>query len=245
MKRYQWKWRHLPLLLALVLVISSIVYLSGSYRAMPEAIAAAASTDEVIFSDVRWLSLSPTGTGNDTGILFYPGGKVDPKAYLPMAQALAESGCETFIVPMPFNLAIFSPNAAEKVIAANPGIRRWVIGGHSLGGVMAAKFAKAHPESISGLFLLASYPMEKDDLSGTHLPVLSLYGTRDGFVDAAKIEASKALLPADAEFVPIQGGNHSQMGWYGFQKGDGEADLTREAQQQIVVNEITRWLASQ
>jgi len=45
-------------------------------------------------------------------------------------------------------------------------------------------------------------------------------------------------LPADTVFVPIQGGNHTQFGYYGngteLQKGDNPADISRDAQQQIV-----------
>jgi pimeloyl-ACP methyl ester carboxylesterase len=114
---------------------------------------------------------------------------------------------------------------------AYPEIERWVVGGHSLGGAMAANFADTQPERVAGLVLWASYPAESNDLSGRDLPVVSVYGTLDGLATVEKIEASRPLLPADTEWVAIAGGNHAQFGWYGEQAGDNPAEIGRREQQ--------------
>jgi hypothetical protein len=219
-----------------------LAWASGASGPMPEAVQALESTSTVQVETEPWLIFKPVGQEPTTGYIFYPGGKVDPRSYAPMAQAIAEQGYLVVIPPMPLNLAVLSPGEAADVIAAYPGIDTWVIGGHSLGGSMAANYAKKNPDQISGLVLLASYPASSDDLSQSDLMVLSMYGTNDLVADYEKIEASKALLPADTQYIPIEGGNHAGFGWYGPQAGDGEATISREEQQDQVVQATVDFL---
>ena len=161
-----------------------------------------------------------------TGFIFYPGGHVNYKAYAPAAYQLAEKGILVTIVPMPLSLAVINPGAATDVITAHPEIKRWVIGGHSLGGVMAANYAYSHPGDVSGLVLWAAYPAQNNSLNNSTLPVISIYGSQDGMV--TELKASSTLLPATTEYIVIKGGNHAQMGWYGKQAGDNEATISRK-----------------
>ncbi|MDH4137642.1 MAG: alpha/beta hydrolase, partial [Anaerolineae bacterium] len=124
---------------------------------------------------------------------------------------------------------------AAGVMAAFPEVERWVVGGHSLGGAMAARFAHRQPSAVQGLVLWASYPSASDDLSARDLVVASIYGTRDGLATGEKIAASRPLLPAETRWMAIAGGNHAQFGWYGPQSGDNPATISREAQQQEVI----------
>ena len=241
--KIKWKWRYLPIILILIFAMIVGVYLSSGYKAMPDVEAYKASTKEVTYSNEDWIEFSPAGIQPEVGIIFYPGGKVDPESYMPMMHRFAQNGYKSMIMPMPFNLAILSPNAAQKAMDAYPEIKHWYIGGHSLGGVMAATYAYKHLEQMDGLYLLASYPQEKYDLSSSSLPVLSICGTMDGFVSTDKIEASKKWLPEKTQFYWVEGGNHSQMGFYGFQEGDQEAQISREQQQEEVVTVILNWIA--
>jgi pimeloyl-ACP methyl ester carboxylesterase len=136
---------------------------------------------------------------------------------------------------MPLNLAVFGSSKAGAVIEAYPEIDRWVIGGHSLGGSMAALYAYNHPDQIDGLVLWASYPASSDDLTNSGLKVASISASLDGLATPDKIEASRSLLPADTTWLEIDGGNHAQFGWYGDQAGDNPATITREAQQAQVI----------
>jgi dienelactone hydrolase len=154
----------------------------------------------------------------ETGFIFYPGGRVDYRAYAPVLKLIAGQGYFVAIVPVPLNLAFFDINAAARVQVKYPEIRNWFVGGHSLGGVAASSYAAIHFD-IKGVVFFASYPAN-DSLIEAGTPALSLYGTNDGLVTVDRINDSRALLPADAHFVAIEGGNHSQFGSYGLQAGD-------------------------
>ncbi|HBX67968.1 MAG TPA: alpha/beta hydrolase [Chloroflexi bacterium] len=201
---------------------------------MPEALPSLESDALVRVQTDPWLEFIPEGPNPTTGLIFYPGGLVQAEAYAPAARTIAEAGYLVVITPMPLNLAVLDVNAATEVIAAHPEIKHWAIGGHSLGGSMAAAFADGNPQ-IEGLALWASYPAGSNDLSGQSLAVTSIYGTQDGVAIPETVLAAQPLLPADTVWVPIEGGNHAQFGWYGPQKGDNPATISREAQQAQVV----------
>ncbi len=209
---------------------------SQAAEPMPEALAALTSTADVTVDYTAWLTFTPTDQNPVGGLIFYPGGRVDPRAYAPAAQAIAAAGYLVVITPMPLNLAVLAPNRAEEVIAAYPNIEHWALGGHSLGGAMAATFVANHPGQIDPLVLWAAYPAAGNSLAGqTDLTVLSISGTLDGLATPADIDASRALLPPSTTFVPIEGGNHAQFGWYGPQPGDNEATISRAAEQEQVI----------
>lgn len=227
----------------LILILAGFVFvLAKTYPPMDEALLDMKSDETYIYEDSDGLAFLPKNQSVIMGLVFYPGGLVDERAYVPLAKALTQKGYAVFIADMPFNLAIFSPDRARSIIASHPEIRVWAIGGHSLGGVMAAQYAYRYPEEIDALVLLASYPQSKYSLRDKPLKVISIWGTKDGFVDAEKMESSRSSLPEDAVYIPIKGGNHSQMGWYGFQKGDNTADITREEQQRQIVEALAHYL---
>lgn len=228
----------LSITVGFVLIITTVFvfYLStGQAAPMPEALAAMKSDEKVKVTDADSIIFAPIDTKVDTALIIYPGGKVEPEAYAPTARAFAEQGVKTIIVKMPFNLAVFGINKADKVIAQSSDIKKWYIAGHSLGGVMAARYVKSHQEVIDGLILWASYPEASSDLSESSISVMSIYGRNDGLTLPGKISKTRHLLPESVTWVSIWGGNHSQFGWYGFQKGDGTADITREQQQKEIV----------
>jgi dienelactone hydrolase len=227
-------WWLLPVLLLLGVVASVVWALTGP-APMPEAIEALVPDSQVQVETARWLIFRPAVGRAATGLILYPGARVDPRAYAPAARHLASAGYLVVIPPMPLNLAVLAPGRAANVMAAFPEIQRWAVGGHSLGGAMAARFAYQQPGAVQGLVLWASYPASSDDLSGRDLVVTSIYGTRDGLATADKIAASRPLLPRGTRWVAIEGGNHAQFGWYGPQQGDGEATLSRADQQSQIV----------
>ncbi|MXX50171.1 MAG: alpha/beta hydrolase [Chloroflexi bacterium] len=232
------------LLLACGLLGALIFFAMPSGEVMPEARAALESDASVQASRGDWLTFMPTARQPAAGFILYPGGRVAPEAYAPLGRDLAEAGYLAVITPMPLNLAILHIDAASAVINAHPQIERWVIGGHSLGGSMAARYAHANPEQIAGLALLAAYPEAHIDFSQRDLPVVSVYGELDGLATTAEIEASFSLLPADANTVRIDGGNHAQFGWYGAQAGDNPAQISHQQQHKQVVTATLRLLAA-
>jgi dienelactone hydrolase len=231
LKRWWWL---LPLMLILIFG-GFVIWASTAAAPMPEALAALQSDSQVQVETDPWLIFRPVGDDPAVGLVLYPGARVDPRAYAPAARALAQEGYLVVIAPMPLNLAIFAPDQAAEVMAAFPGVDRWALGGHSLGGAMSARFAYQNPDAVQGLVLWAAYPASTDDLSSHSLAVTSIYGTRDGLATGDKIAASRPLLPLDTSWVAIEGGNHAQFGWYGSQSGDNTATISREEQQDQIV----------
>ena len=109
-----------------------------------------------------------------------------------------------------------------------PNIKNWAISGHSLGGVMAAKYASEN-SNIEGLILYASYP-QGDELKDSDIAVTSIYGSVDGVANLEKVKGAKDLLPTSTTFVEIIGGNHAQFGSYGEQSGDNPAEISADEQ---------------
>jgi pimeloyl-ACP methyl ester carboxylesterase len=223
------------LLAVLVVGAGAFLWWAQPQPLLPEATAALASTPDVRFtqgSDGR-LTYAPSIGAPTKGLILYPGGKVPPAAYAPQARTIAAPGYLVAIVPVPFNLAVFGIDAAQAVIADHPAIQAWAVGGHSLGGSMAAQFLASHPGAAKGLVFWASYSAA--DLSSTGVTVASIYGTLDAGVPSYTSPANVAKLPPNVTFTTIDGGNHEQMGWYTGQPNDPPATITRESQQAQVV----------
>jgi len=227
----------------LIIIIALALFAFGAFifwaLAGPEATAeaqAALNSNEVVeVEDDDWLVFQPAGIEPSTGFIFYPGGRVDPAAYAPLAQEIAAEGYLVVIVPMPLNFAFLAPNSALEVMNAFPEITHWAVGGHSLGGAMAANFTSNHPNNVDGLVLWAAYPAAADDLSALDLAATSIYGTNDGLTSLEDIENSRSLLPPDTRWVEISGGNHAQFGSYGPQSGDNPATISAAEQQAQIV----------
>jgi hypothetical protein len=196
------------------------------YAAFPEALAVAEGAERV----QGWYVFAPDGEPS-AGFVFYPGGLVDAAAYAPLMQRLADGGVLAVIVPMPLELAVFGIGRAAAVIDEFPQVDTWVIGGHSLGGAMAAEFVKSNAVAVHGIALLASYPAASTDLSALPIGAVSTYGTENGLTQPEGFEASMVRLPPGSELIVIEGGNHAGFGHYGPQVGDGVAGIDREEQQ--------------
>ena len=169
--------------------------------------------------------LTPSSGATGTGLVFIPGAKVDPYAYLYKLSGIVERGVTVVITKPTLNLALLDQRPLATFTADAPGVTRWFVGGHSLGGVRACTLAAvAAKPDVAGLVLFGSYCA--NDLSQTELTVLSIGAERDGLSTPAKIEAAKSMLPSSATFVEIPGSNHARFGDYGVQPGDGIATIS-------------------
>jgi len=230
------------LVVAVLAGAAGAVYFAIPQTKLPEAAAALASTDTVTFArEEDRLVFRPAAVAPVTGLILYPGGKVDAAAYAPTAAALAELGFLVVIVPMPLNLAVLGIDRADAVLAAHPEIAQWAIGGHSLGGAMAAQYVASHPGSVGGLVLWAAYSATAIE---PPVPALVVYGTLDSGVASFTSEANLAKLGGSPVLVAIEGGNHEQMGWYTGQPNDPPAVISRAEQQAQLVDATARFLGS-
>jgi len=215
----------------LICFVACFAYLSDYYHADADALAAFAA-DSVIqcqLIDEGVLAFVPEDALS--GLIFYPGGKVEYTAYEPLMRACAEKGIACLLLEMPFNLAVFDVNAAHGMQKKFPEIKNWYIGGHSLGGSMAASHLAANTDDFAGLVLLGSYSTA--DLTESGLEVLSIYGSEDGVLNREKYEDNKCNLPAGFTEYVLEGGNHAGFGAYGAQEGDGKALITNAEQIEI------------
>lgn len=225
----------------LTFVIACAIYLNQCYEALPQVNASLFSTEVVTVSENNnYIIFKPTGK-IEAGIIFYPGGQVDPEAYAPLLKKLASSGYYCVLTKMPCNLAIFDKDAADKIRNDTElDIDRWYLAGHSLGGWAAGSYIADHCSEYEGLILLAGYVT--DDISNSNLKVLSLYGENDGVMNRERYATSKNNLPIDTTVTVIPGGNHAYFGCYGEQKGDGEALISNEEQIVTTVSLIDEFI---
>ena len=162
------------------------------------------------------------------GLIFYPGGKVAYESYAPLMSALSQRGILCVLIHMPCNLAVLDVDAAKDIPEQLPEIRHWYIGGHSLGGAMAASYAAKHPDDFDGIVLLAAYSTA--DLTQSGLQIVQIYGTEDGVMNRASYEKYASNLPEGSMEIILEGGNHAGFGAYGPQKKDGALDISPESQ---------------
>ncbi len=204
------------------------------------ALAALQTDADVVVSktDAGW-AFAPASRDATAGLIFYPGGHVDARSYAPYARDVAKKGYLAVVPVVPLSLAVLSPNAADDVIKAYPSIRRWALGGHSLGGVVASEYAAEHQEDVRGLVLLASYPSGGTDLADADIDVATLVGSQDTVVDMQTWEDSKSRLPSAAWINVLGGGNHSQFGDYGTQPGDTPNPTMSAGQQRVTAVQAT------
>jgi hypothetical protein len=230
-------------ILILVIIIVGMWFVE-TLGPMPEALLAMESDEEVLVETEKWLSFIPKTVNVTKGLIFYPGGKVAPESYAPMAREIAKNGFLVIITPMFLNLAVFEPSKATEVIKFYSQIDSWSIGGHSLGGSMAAQYVSGN-KNVTKLILMASYPPESVNLSDfKNLKVLSIYGTNDGILNQGLFNKTQKLLPNDTIFLSIIGGNHAQFGYYGSQPGDKLAEIGRSQQQEMILNATLTFLHS-
>ena len=176
----------------------------------------------------------------DRGLIYYPGGLVDPEAYAVTAQGIADEGYLVVIPKMPLNLAFTGINRADGIRADYPEIESWVIGGHSLGGAMAAEYAKNNVDSIDGLIMFASYPSNSEDFVDFPVPILTIIGSRDP--GAPKQESFYEVVADSAILFVIEGGNHRQYADYSFQNNDGVASVSVVEQQEQIIATTVQFL---
>jgi dienelactone hydrolase len=231
--------------------VGFFAYVSDYSRATSVALAALTSDSTVTVTAVSsGYVFVPAGEARPIGLIVYPGGKVDEKAYAPLCRSLAEAGYPVALVRMPFHLAVFGIGLgtdgirdleAAMVTAGKAIPTRYVAAGHSLGGVMAARFALMEPDRVVGVALWAAYADK--DLKPAGLAATVMYGSEDKVLDLTAVAAASGNLPSGAVTTVLPGGNHAGFGDYGLQKGDGTASITKEVQREAVVEAMRIFLA--
>ena len=230
------------LVVAVLLILAGFcaVYVNDYYRADIDAIVEFSADKDVLRKVLEDNTIVYETEDVNAGLIFYPGGKVEYTAYEPLMKSLASEGIKCVLMKMPFNLAVFDVNAADGVQELYPDIEKWYIGGHSLGGSMAAAYLKENVNDFEGMILLGSYSTA--DLSEGDLEVLSIYGSEDRVLNPENAVENKANLPSDFTEIIIDGGCHAYFGMYGAQEGDGVPAISNEEQIERTARQVVDFI---
>ena len=234
------------IIIAAIVVIIGIafgvcaIYVNDYYRADIEAINKFVPTKKVSEKVLEDGTMLFGNEDSQYGFIFYPGGKVEYTAYTALMREIAANDVFCVLVEMPFNLAVLDINAAKGIQEQYTNVKNWYIGGHSLGGSMAAAYLGDNVDEYEGLILLGSYSTE--DLSDSDIEVLSIYGSEDRVLNASKYEKNISNLPADFTEIIIEGGCHAYFGMYGAQDGDGMPSISNEKQICQTADEIIKMM---
>lgn len=183
-----------------------------------------------------------------SALIFYPGGMVDPKAYVPIARKIAEEGHKVVILKLPFRNAITQAQKKElfsrtiNIVSDGNEDLTWILSGHSKGGALAAEFVWNNDGVFKELVLIATTHPKNYSLSDRNIHVTKIYASNDGIASESKILENLNNLPKDTSLVRIEGGNHSQFGYYGYQIGDNKAIISRHEQCQKLVESLMQVL---
>jgi hypothetical protein len=224
-------------------VIASFVFLLTAYPVGEEAQAAIVSDDEVRVTDIGY-GWYFDGEGTRDLMVFMGGAEVDERAYAPLARGLAEAGVDVCVVRAPLHFALLALDGparpiGELVQESDRGYERVIVGGHSLGGLVAGWYASAHPDEVSALALLAAYTTRDIDDA---VACLLVAGTEDGVLNWESYEWGKEHLSGGYREVLIEGGNHAQFGCYGEQFLDGQATVSGSEQVEQTVEAIRSFM---
>lgn len=186
-----------------------------------------------------WYLQDDSSIKRNRDILMFQGGLVDEIAYLPLAQSLAQVGYEVHVLDGWLNIPFFSRGKALD-LAKTGSLNAPLLIGHSLGGVVAAGLFDQLSQ-VDGLVPLASYPSKNTDLSDDARQVISISASGDQVLNRKAWTRAKDRLPSQVVYLEIQGGNHSQFGQYGLQKGDSIATISANDQILQVVDLVKQY----
>ncbi|WP_018757960.1 alpha/beta fold hydrolase [Paenibacillus terrigena] len=230
----------LALSVVFLFLLGTAAWYLWPYKPAPSAVQAMQGNNTIkVTTDSYGITIEPAYEPiQQVGIIFFPGAKVEPESYAPLARDFATLGYRTIIVRMPLNLAQLGENRANLLMNRFPD-QPFVIGGHSMGGTYAARYTASKPSNVKGLFFLGAYSDQPQTL-----PVLSILASHDQVLDQDTYNRYRSNLPKTTQTLTVEGGNHAQFGDYGPQKGDGLATITPEEQRTQVVQAVVKWVAN-
>lgn len=175
-------------------------------------------------------------------LVFYPGALVDPKAYVPLCRNIANNNIQVYLIKMPWRFASRGYNKPKELQLFTGTSKKYILSGHSQGAKMAAQFVYENPGLVDKLILIGSTHPRDISLAEARIPIMKIYGSRDGIADEPSVLDNKTKLPATTTFVRIEGANHAQFGYYGFQLGDQKATISRMQQQAETLENIISFI---
>jgi pimeloyl-ACP methyl ester carboxylesterase len=164
---------------------------------------------------------------NGRGLVIFHGALIKPRSYGKTAAYFAGRGYLLYIPAGPMRLSI---RAVDSAAARLPsfGVRQWFLLGHSMGGFAALDLLARHGPPVAAVGLWAT--AMPADFSGLDVPMLMLWGDRDGLMPRERFEEAQKSLPAGTRFEIVPGANHQDFALYTHQFFDGPGALGWAAQ---------------
>lgn len=219
------------------------IYLFYSYQSQYISEYLLQSNDQVSVNSTSDFYLFTPSNEYKNVLVFYPGALVDPRAYIPLCREIAENNIKVYIIKMPWRLASKGYMKPKELNLFTDTTKTYILAGHSQGAKMGAQFVYENPKLINKLILIGSSHPRDISLSDSQIPILKIYGSRDGIADEKSILDNKSKRPQNAQFKRISGANHSQFGYYGFQLGDNSAQISRDEQKNEVLKLILKFIS--
>lgn len=223
-------------ILSILPITIIMVFLLYYNRANPEALDIA-NTMEQIGNDYYF-----HGDSN-IGFIIFSGAKADEKAYAYLAQLLHEAGHTVVIPRVLFHLSATGIGHGVEIIDSHPEIEKWILIGHSLGGLPVGRIAVKRPDKLLGVALLATYM--STDLSELEIAAIRITARNDKIMRREITERHLDYLPDNSTSVIIEGGNHQGFGAYDSLSRDGEATIGWKEQNQQTVRLILDFFDAQ
>jgi pimeloyl-ACP methyl ester carboxylesterase len=201
-----------------VVVLLALGALAAWYRIdgqpRPETAALLADPAYAVAEEPGGTLVFTPAAGNGRGLLIFHGALIKPRSYAGTAAYFARRGYTVFI---PAGAARLSIRAVDSAAARLPafGLAHWFLIGHSMGGFASLDLVARHQPPVRAVGLWAT--AMPADFSGLDLPMLLLWGDRDGLMPAARLAEARVRLPAGTRVETVAGGNHQDFAMYTHQ----------------------------
>jgi len=212
-----------------ILALTIMAFLLYYNKALPEALEIAKRMDR-IGNDYYF-----KGDSN-IGFIIFSGAKADEKSYAYMAELLHEAEHTVVVPKVLFHLSATGIHHGLEIMESNPEIEKWVLIGHSLGGLPASRIAVKMPGKLLGVALLATYM--STDLSELDIGAIRITAENDKIMNKKMMEAHLDYLPKNSISVTLAGANHQGFGAYDSLSHEGETTITWKEQQEQTVRLI-------
>jgi len=220
-----------------VLVIAVMSMLLYYNKAFPEALKIAAQMEK-IGGDYYF------NGDSKVGFIIFSGAKADERSYAYIAKLLHDEGHTVVIPKVPFHLSVFGIDHGFEIMENNPQIKKWILVGHSLGGVPVSRIAAKQPDKILGVVFLAT--MASTDLSKLDIPALRITAENDKIMSKKMMDSYSGNLPQNSLNIELKGANHQGFAAYNsFLSRDGEATITWQKQNEETVRLILDFFDAQ
>ncbi len=197
--------RTVGLIILAVIVAWILILLFYHSHAFPEAQEIA---DQMEMEGKDYWFYGDTGVG----FIIFTGAKVDEPSYAYIAKLLHDEGHTVVIPNQPFTISAFGGRHAIKIMEEHTEVNKWILIGHSLGGLPVTRVASKAPEYLTGIVFLATYATT--DLSDLDFPALRITADTDGVMNNERMSKAEGNLPAGSKTVMLEGANHRGFGAY-------------------------------